>query len=78
MLETYRDAVVADLAADPFGNANASAGRHLRGFPGAISLLNPCWSGLDAKAAESFILQSVESLGWRRRAIERRRSCADI
>ena len=44
----------------------------------AISLLNPCWSGLDAKAAESFIRRSVESLGWRRRAIERRRSCADI
>jgi hypothetical protein len=54
-LETYRDTVVTDLAADTFGNGNASASRYLRGFPGAVSLLKACWSGLDAKPSKGFV-----------------------
>jgi hypothetical protein len=71
-LETYRDAVVADLAADTFGNGNAPASGNLRGFSGAVVPFETCGRRLDAEAAEGFIRQGAQTLDRGRRAVERR------
>jgi hypothetical protein len=71
-LETYRDTVIADLAADTFGNGNAPASGNLHGCSGAKALFETCRCGLDAKTAEGLIRQGAQTLNWGRRAVERR------
>jgi hypothetical protein len=71
-LETYRDTVIADFAADTFGNGNVPASGNLHACSGAIAPFEMCRRGLDAKAANGLIRQGAQTLNWGRGAVERR------
>ena len=77
-LETYRDTVIADLAADTFGNGNAPASGNLHGCSRAIAPFEMCRRGLDAKAAEGLIREGAQTFNWGWRAVESRWPCARI